>query len=142
MSKTKSFLDFDGLIYLWSKINMQDYPNNDTLVNIINAIDDTKADIEYVNNHINNQEVHLQVGERDSWNQKQNQIIGNPNEYVIIDENGMVTTRSAKSLIIIDSITNQPYSLSIQNGQIITVALTGGTSLLGEGLLGDFILGE
>lgn len=142
MSKTKSFLDFDGLVYLWSKINMQDYPNNDTLVNIINAIDDTKADIEYVNNHINNQEVHLQVGERDSWNQKQNQIIGNPNEYVIIDENGMVTTRSAKSLIIIDSITNQPYSLSIQNGQIITVALTGGTSLLGEGLLGDFILGE
>lgn len=142
MSKTKSFLDFDGLVYLWSKINMQDYPNNDTLVNIINAIDDTKADIEYVNNHINNQEVHLQVGERDSWNQKQNQIIGNPNEYVIIDEKGMVTTRSAKSLIIIDSITNQPYSLSIQNGQIITVALTGGTSLLGEGLLGDFILGE
>ena len=37
-------LDSVGLTYLWSKINMQDYPNNETLIAILNAIDDTKAD--------------------------------------------------------------------------------------------------
>lgn len=37
-------LDSTGLTYLWSKINMQDYPNNETLIAILNAIDDTKVD--------------------------------------------------------------------------------------------------
>ena len=40
----KRFLDFEGVRHLWSKINMQDYPNNDMLMNVIQAIDDTKAD--------------------------------------------------------------------------------------------------
>lgn len=40
----KKFLDQKGVEYLWSKINMQDYPNNDTLVAIINAIDEGKMD--------------------------------------------------------------------------------------------------
>lgn len=44
MSKEKKFLDYEGVKYLWSKINMQDYPNNQTLIDVINAIDETKAD--------------------------------------------------------------------------------------------------
>ena len=44
LEKEKKFLDQKGIEYLWSKINMQDYPNNDTLVTIINAIDDGKMD--------------------------------------------------------------------------------------------------
>lgn len=44
MSEVKKFLDWDGVKYLWSKINMQDYPNNETLIAVINAIDETKAD--------------------------------------------------------------------------------------------------
>lgn len=40
----KKFLDYDGVQYLWSKVNMQDYPNNETLIAILNAIDETKAD--------------------------------------------------------------------------------------------------
>ena len=40
----KKFLDFEGVRHLWSKINMQDYPNNDMLMNVIQAIDDTKLD--------------------------------------------------------------------------------------------------
>jgi hypothetical protein len=44
MSDTKKFLDYEGVKYLWSKINMQDYPNNETLINVINAIDEAKAD--------------------------------------------------------------------------------------------------
>lgn len=38
------YLDWDGVKFLWSQINMQDYPNNDTLVAVIEAIDKTKAD--------------------------------------------------------------------------------------------------
>jgi hypothetical protein len=44
LSEVKKFLDWDGVKYLWSKINMQDYPNNETLIAVINAIDETKAD--------------------------------------------------------------------------------------------------
>lgn len=40
----QKFLDWEGVKYLWSKINMQDYPNNETLIAVINAIDETKAD--------------------------------------------------------------------------------------------------
>ena len=44
MSDTKKFLDYEGVKHLWSKINMNDYPNNETLMAVINAIDETKAD--------------------------------------------------------------------------------------------------
>ena len=44
LENEKKFLDQKGLEYLWSKINMQDYPNNDTLIAVINAIDESKAD--------------------------------------------------------------------------------------------------
>ena len=38
------FLNAEGVKYLWSKVNMYDYPNNETLMAIINAIDETKVD--------------------------------------------------------------------------------------------------
>lgn len=41
---SQKFLDYEGLKHLWSKINMNDYPNNETLMAVINAIDETKAD--------------------------------------------------------------------------------------------------
>lgn len=41
------FLDTDGITYLWNKISLQDYPNNQTLVAVINAIDANKADKNY-----------------------------------------------------------------------------------------------
>ena len=44
MSNEKKYLDYEGLQYLWSKISMEDYPNNDTLIAVINAIDENKAD--------------------------------------------------------------------------------------------------
>ena len=44
MNETKKFLDQTGVQHLWSKINMQDYPNNETLMAVIAAIDETKAD--------------------------------------------------------------------------------------------------
>ena len=38
------FLDAKGVQHLWSKINMNDYPNNELLMGVIEAIDETKAD--------------------------------------------------------------------------------------------------
>lgn len=52
MSEEKKFLDYEGVKYLWSKINMQDYPNNTTLINVINAIDETKANKEDLNKYL------------------------------------------------------------------------------------------
>ena len=37
------FLDEQGVSFLWSQLSLQDYPSNDTLVAVINAIDETKA---------------------------------------------------------------------------------------------------
>lgn len=44
MIEIKKFLDQKGIAHLWSKINIEDYPNNQTLTAVINAIDETKAD--------------------------------------------------------------------------------------------------
>jgi hypothetical protein len=35
----QKYLDSEGVKYLWSKISMEDYPNNETLIAILNAID-------------------------------------------------------------------------------------------------------
>lgn len=52
MPNEKKYLDYEGLQHLWSKISMEDYPNNDTLIAVINAIDENKADKEYVDEKI------------------------------------------------------------------------------------------
>lgn len=48
MAEQKKFLDQEGVKHLWSKISMEDYPNNETLIAVLNAIDQTKADKDYV----------------------------------------------------------------------------------------------
>lgn len=44
MADIKKFLDQQGVEYLWKKLSLQDYPNNETLIAVINAIDENKAD--------------------------------------------------------------------------------------------------
>lgn len=46
------FLDADGVSFLWSQLSLQDYPNNETLIAILNAIDSTKANKEDVEKSI------------------------------------------------------------------------------------------
>ena len=48
----KKFLDQEGIKYLWSKISMEDYPNNETLIAVLTAIDETKADKETLDTRI------------------------------------------------------------------------------------------
>ena len=38
------FLDEKGVQHLWSQLSLEDYPNNEMLVAVLNAIDNTKAD--------------------------------------------------------------------------------------------------
>ena len=40
----KKYLDQEGVKYLWSKISLEDYSNNETLMAVISAIDETKLD--------------------------------------------------------------------------------------------------
>lgn len=48
----KKFLDAEGVKYLWSKVSLEDYPNNETLIAILNAIDQTKADKSDLDNYL------------------------------------------------------------------------------------------
>jgi hypothetical protein len=52
MANGNKFLDQKGIEYLWSKISMEDYPNNETLIAVLTAIDETKADKETLNTRI------------------------------------------------------------------------------------------
>ena len=61
MADQKKFLDAEGVKYLWSKINMQDYPNNETLMDIIEAIDETKADKSELPGWVQKELVHTQT---------------------------------------------------------------------------------
>ena len=73
MPEIKKFLDSEGLKFLWQKVSMEDYPNNDTLIAVINAIDENKADKEYVNDIIN---------------EKQEKLTGKKGQVVGFDNNG------------------------------------------------------
>lgn len=42
--QTKKFLDKEGVKTLCEVLSMQDYPNNETLMAVINAIDSAKQD--------------------------------------------------------------------------------------------------
>ena len=57
MADTKKFLDIDGVQVLYQLLSLQDYPNNDVLAAVIDAIDDTKADkkdLENIQNQFRN----------------------------------------------------------------------------------------
>ena len=48
----KKFLDINGVNFLWSKLSLKDYPNNQDLIAVINAIDETKADKDELNDYL------------------------------------------------------------------------------------------
>lgn len=57
MADEKKFLDAEGLKTLWNEISLQDYPNNETLMAVINAIDETKADKSILSNYYTKTEI-------------------------------------------------------------------------------------
>lgn len=54
----QAYLNYEGLKTLWNLISMDDYPNNDMLIAVLNAVDETKADKDtvYTKEEIDNYE--------------------------------------------------------------------------------------
>ena len=48
----KKFLDIEGLKHLWEQLSLKDYPNNEMLVTVINAIDEEKANKTDLNDYL------------------------------------------------------------------------------------------
>lgn len=48
----KKYLDAIGLQHLWKQLSLKDYPNNEMLVAVINAIDEEKADKTDLNDYL------------------------------------------------------------------------------------------
>lgn len=48
----KKFLDIEGLKHLWKQLSLKDYPNNEMLVTVINAIDEEKANKTDLNDYL------------------------------------------------------------------------------------------
>lgn len=46
MENVIKYLDAEGISYLWKQLSLEDYPNNETLIAILNAIDENKMDKE------------------------------------------------------------------------------------------------
>ena len=71
MANEKKFLDKAGVQYLWSQLSLEDYPNNETLIAALNAIDYTKADKNELSNKLDKDEAF-----DGSWNSLTNKPFG------------------------------------------------------------------
>jgi hypothetical protein len=67
MAEEKKFLDQTGVQYLWSKLSLEDYPNNRDLITVINAIDETKADKDELFSGSWNDLTDKPFGEKENW---------------------------------------------------------------------------
>ena len=67
MVDEKKFLDQSGVEYLWSQLSLEDYPNNETLIAILDAIDQTKADKDELFSGSWNDLTDKPFGETESW---------------------------------------------------------------------------
>ena len=48
----KKYLDASGVQHLWKQLSLKDYPNNEMLIAVINAIDEEKADKTELNDYL------------------------------------------------------------------------------------------
>lgn len=158
MTDTQKFLDVNGVKYLWSKINMQDYPNNNILMAVITAIDETKADKDYVdskleellqNSNNNNESITKEYSytydgnkdnENDKWvlngsGHKMYVKLGDlPSETMnLIGSEITVTNHTNSSLTVHFKVTEEHLTreLSMYDGAMVAVATqTGFTQIL------------
>lgn len=114
--ENKKFLDQEGIKYLWSKISMEDYPNNATLMAVINAIDETKANSSEVIKHITQT-----LNEAQKTQARQN-----------ID---VLSADEINNLLEVD----YDNSFAFDTSEIV---IDVSSSTLGQGMLGQMILGK
>lgn len=114
--ENKKFLDREGVKHLWSKLSMQDYPNNETLMAVINAIDETKANNSEVLKHIVQT-----LDEAQKAQARQN-----------ID---VLSTDEINNLLEVDY--NNTFAFDTSE-----IVIDVSSSILGQGMLGQMILGQ
>lgn len=140
MSDIKKFLDKDGLQYLWKLLSLEDYPNNETLVAILNAIDETKADKTVLENYYLKTEAdQLHNSLKDYIDVEITALINaapetldtigelatafEENKEVIETLDASITNKQNKisdTLILVDTVTGLQHKIQIQNGQLVS----------------------
>lgn len=117
MSNEKKYLDYEGLQYLWSKISMEDYPNNETLIAILNAIDETKANKEEIPLKVSQLENDSKFATEEQVQDLYNRLNSNATlgfycvEDVTIVLNGVSTTYPANSNVEIKLLDTDTFEI-------------------------------
>lgn len=132
MSEVKKFLDIEGVKALWNQVNLNDYPNNDTLVAILNAIDETKQDKITTNGLLKGNGSTVQVAERgvDYVHPSDLATVATNGSYNDLSEKPTIPTKTSQ--LTNDSgfkttDNNTTYSLS-KSGSTITLTSSDGSS--------------
>ena len=146
MAEEKKFLDYDGVAYLWSKISMEDYPNNETLIAVLNAIDETKADKNEIilktdlDDYYTKAEVEAYHSDLEDYTDQQVAALVNSapetldtlgelatalqeNATIVEALDASITNKQDKisdTLILVDTITGTQHKIQIQNGQLVS----------------------
>ena len=122
MVNEKKFLDQTGVQYLWSQLSLEDYPNNETLIAVLNAIDETKADKD-----------ELFSG---SWEDLKDKPFGYKDEYVTIIEEQEYVNNSSLRLSYFYSPGN--YRVIIDQTNIYTITKAAGANDFGDSTYQDY----
>ena len=136
----QKFIDRDGLKVLWNQVNLKDYPNNETLIAVIDAIDETKADKETLKNYYLKTEADTLHTEIEDYVDNQVAALVNSapetldtlgelaaaleeNKEVVEALDASITNKQDKvsdTLILVDTITGTQHKIQIQNGQLVS----------------------
>ena len=136
----QKFIDRDGLKVLWNQVNLKDYPNNETLIAVIDAIDETKADKETLKNYYLKTEADTLHTEIEDYVDNQVAALVNSapetldtlgelaaafeeNKEVVEALDASITNKQDKvsdTLILVDTITGIQHKIQIQNGQLVS----------------------
>ena len=136
----QKFIDRDGLKVLWNQVNLKDYPNNETLIAVIDAIDETKADKETLKNYYLKTEADVLHTEIEDYVDNQVAALVNSapetldtlgelaaafeeNKEVVEALDASITNKQDKvsdTLILVDTITGIQHKIQIQNGQLVS----------------------
>lgn len=92
--KTSPVLTYEGIKILWSQLSLDDYPNNETLIAVLNAIDETKAD--------------------------KNQVVNKQNKHIIVtkDSDGKATLSCTEILAHIKEGTSVYFAENLNSGTV------------------------
>lgn len=111
------YLDQKGLEYLWSKLSLEDYPNNELLIAVINAIDEGKANKEEVPTKISQLENDSNFTSEEQVEALYKQLNSNTVlafyciEEVTINQNGVTTVYPANSNVEVKFLEGETFEI-------------------------------